>query len=334
MANGIRKLRKIQLGRETTAGTAVAATALWRGIGTLEDNLSQKEVEEDIGFLSPLDRFYISSYLGKLQFENIPATYEQIPYILEAGVKAVNTGSSDGSGSGKIYAYSFSTNASNTVNTYTLEGGDNAGAERMAYSFVQKFKLSGKGGEAWMVNADWVGRQISTTTFTGSINPPSVTDILFQNTKVYLDATSGTAGTTQISNTVLAADVDVTTGLKYFWTADGNLYFTTHKVSESDISINVTMEYNGSSIAEIANWRGGTSRQLAIIVTGPALTTAGTTYSNKTLKMVFSGHWQKFTKIGEQDSDDIVTGTFIAKYNQTSANYAALTVVNELSSLT
>ena len=48
---GIRALRKLQYGKETTAGTAVAATAVWRGIGTIQDNLETVFPAEDIGIL-------------------------------------------------------------------------------------------------------------------------------------------------------------------------------------------------------------------------------------------------------------------------------------------
>jgi len=34
---GIKALRKIQLGKETVAGTIVAATDIWRGMGTLQN---------------------------------------------------------------------------------------------------------------------------------------------------------------------------------------------------------------------------------------------------------------------------------------------------------
>ena len=44
---GSRALRKIQLGKETTAGIAVAATTLWRGMGTVKDNREVVFPEED-----------------------------------------------------------------------------------------------------------------------------------------------------------------------------------------------------------------------------------------------------------------------------------------------
>ena len=49
---GVKALRKVQLGLESTKGTAVAATALWRGTGTIEDKREVVFPDEDIGYLS------------------------------------------------------------------------------------------------------------------------------------------------------------------------------------------------------------------------------------------------------------------------------------------
>ena len=48
---GIRQLRQIQLGRETTAGTAVAATPRWGGLGAMEDTREVTFPEEFIGII-------------------------------------------------------------------------------------------------------------------------------------------------------------------------------------------------------------------------------------------------------------------------------------------
>ena len=84
---GIKKLRKIQLGKETTAGTAVDATTVWRGMGTIEDGLEKVFVDEDIGYKSGVDRTYIPKVEARLDLDEIPATYEQILHILEAAVE-------------------------------------------------------------------------------------------------------------------------------------------------------------------------------------------------------------------------------------------------------
>src|SRR4030042_1438141 len=100
---GIKALRKIQLGGETTSGTAVAATALWRGMGTLEDQREIVFPAEDVGFLSGLDRSYVPKLAGAISFEDVEATFEQLPYIFEAGVKTVAAGRDGTQGAGYVY---------------------------------------------------------------------------------------------------------------------------------------------------------------------------------------------------------------------------------------
>ena len=93
---GIKALRKIQLGQETAAGTAVAATQLWRGVGMIADEREVIFPEEDIGYLSGVDRTYVPKVLASIALGDTPATFEQFPYILEAGVKAIGSGAAGG----------------------------------------------------------------------------------------------------------------------------------------------------------------------------------------------------------------------------------------------
>ena len=328
---GIRALRKIQMGKETTAGSLVDSTTLWRGVGVLEDALEVKQVEEDVGYISGLDRQYVPKLLGKLSMENTPATFEQLPYLGEAGIKAVATGVADGAGGGKIYAYPMPTTTKNTINTYTLEGGDDQQEEEMEYGFVESFKLSGKAGEAWMMSGNWAGRQIALGTFTASLTPPAVEEILFGKSLLYIDAT--TIGTTVKSSTLLAADVDVKTGWVAVFSGDGQLYFTFVKVTDPEVTLNITFEHDATGVAEKAAWRAQTRRLIRLKVTGSAVT-SGTAYNAKTLVLDFGGKWQTFDKIGEQNGNDVVQGTLSARPSTTDSTFFTMTVVNTLTSLT
>ena len=88
---GIRSLRKLTLGRESVAGTPVNATTYWRGVGTIEDTRVVTFPEEDVGYISGLDRSYQPALGALLAMESTPATFEQVLHILEAGVKLVGT---------------------------------------------------------------------------------------------------------------------------------------------------------------------------------------------------------------------------------------------------
>jgi hypothetical protein len=311
----------------------VAATTLWRGSGTIDDQREVKFSEEDIGYVSGLDRTYVPKVLAALSLDDVEATFEQLPYILAAGVKNVVSGAADGTGSDKVYAYPFPTTSVNSIKTYTLEGGDNQQEEEVEYAFVEAFKLSGKPGEAVMMSADWRGRQVTASTKTGALAVPTVEEILFSKGKLYIDAVGGTLGTTQKSNTFLGMDLSVKTGWIPVFTADGNLYFSFHKSTMPEVTLDITFEHDGTATAEKANWRNQTARQIRLDFDGSAVTTPGTDFSTKKLRIDLAGKWEKFEKLDENDGNDIVKGTFRVRYNATAALFAEIKVVNELASL-
>lgn len=327
---GIKNLRRIQIGAESTAGTAVAATAKLRMMGTLEDQREIMFAEENVGYLSGVDRTYIPKLLAALSVEG-EATFEQLPYLLNAGIEN-SAGVQDGAGSGYVYTYDLPTTAQNTLKTYTLEGGDDQQAEEVEYSFVENLVLSGAPGEAWKVNADWLGRQVSKTTFTASLGLDTVEEILFSKTKLYIDAASGTIGTTLKSSTLLGAELSIKTGWVPVFTGDGNLYFTFIKCVDPEAVLKVTFEHNATAVAEKDAWIAQTARLIRLITQGAALGT-GATYDYKTLQIDLAGKWEKFEKIDEQDGNDIVTGTFRARYNEDGDLFGQIMVVNELSAL-
>lgn len=334
MATGIKLLRKVQMGLEATKGTAVPATALWRGLGTIEDARELKFTEENVGYLSNTDRSYIGKLLAKIGLDGV-ATFEQLPYILSAGIEDVVTGAVDGVGTDKLYAYDLPTTTKNTIKAYTLEGGDNQEVEEMEYCFVEEFSLSGKPGEALEVKSSWLGRQAVVSSFTGAIGLPTVEDILFSKGKLYIDvAGAGTVGTTLKSGTFLGMDLKIKTGWVPLWTADGDLYFTMHDCIGPEITLDITFEHDGTATAEKVAWRAQTGRLIRIEFKGSAVATPGTTHSNKLLRIDLAGKWEKFEKLDEQDGNDIVTGKFVPRYSEAESMFGQILVVNELSSLT
>lgn len=328
---GIRALRRIQLGKETTAGTSLAATAVWRGIGTIKDTLKVTFPQEDVGILGGLDRAYIPSLGGELEFEDTEATFEQLPYILEAGI-ALQSPAQDGAGTLYINTYTIPTTTQGTWRTFTIEGGDDQQEEEMEYSFVPEFTLKGKASEALMVSAKWQGRQVAPSTFTGSLALPTVEEILFSKGKLFIDAVSTFPATTQKTSTFLSMDLKAKTGLVAVPTGDGNLYFTFVKRTMPEFLLDITFEHETTSVAEKAAWRAGTARSIRIDFTGS--TGTGTTYSNKKLLIDLLGKWETFDKLGEQDGNDIVKGTMRCRYNGTAASAGRIIVVNLNSTLT
>lgn len=328
---GIRAWRKSQMGAESTPGTAVAATSLWRGVGTIQDNMETIFPQEDIGVLPGTDRSYIPRVEALLSLENTEATFEQLPYLFQMGIQNVSP-TTDANGAG-IFTYnmpiaSTDIKTSTDLQTYTWEGGDNLQAERFSYGFCQSLNLSGEAGQALMMNAEIVGRQVAPTTdnaFTPAVPVPAVEEILFSKGSLYIDGVGTFPATTQKSNTLLSMNLAINTGWTPVYTADGNLYFSFVKQAMPEITLSITFEHDATSVAEKAAWRAGTPRSIAIQFAGSS--------AAKYLKLHMVGKWDNFQKIGERDGNDVIEGNFRVRYNSTAAAYFTAIIGTGLASL-
>lgn len=330
---GVKDLRRLQFGWESTAGTAVAATKIYRGMGTIEDQREVKYPEENVGLIADQDRSYIPYYLAALECPPVEATFEQLIYWGSMGIKSL-TPASDGVGTGKIWDFAAHyASTLNTIKTATIEGGDDNQAEKVEYCYADRFKLEGKPKEALMMSGTIQGRQATNTTFTGALSVPTVEEILFQTGKLYIDAVGGTIGTTLKSNTFMGLSFEYVTGIKPVWAGDGNLYFSFHKFIKPVAKFDITFEHDATAVAEKTNWRNQTPRLIRIQFEGSNLTTGGTTYQKKTMRLDLCGKWTKFDKIDELDGNDIVKASFQARYNSTAAKFFNMLVVNEVATL-
>lgn len=328
---GIKQLRVINFGQESTPGTAVAATARFRGEGMLKDELELTFPEETIGYLPGLDRSYIARLGATMQLSS-PANFEQWPYVANAGIGLVVPTTDTGSGYIWTHTMPILTGlASSDIKTLTIEGGDNQENEEMEYSFVEDFEMAGKAGEAWMLTHNWRGRQVTVSAVTPStdIAIPNIEDMLFSKSLLYIDPTSDAVGTTLKSNTFLDCSIKVKTGLQIVEAADGQLYFSFIKGVQPEVTIDITFEHDGTATAEKAFWRSQTARQIRILCRGSALTVAGA-YTYKTWQGSFAGKWESFDKIDELNGNDVIKATYRARYNSVAALFAAFVCVNEL----
>ena len=156
MANGIRALRKIQLGHNASSdsGDIIPATTMWRGMGTIQDDRQFYFVPEDVGIIGGTDRSNVS-YLGaSISLDAVDCTPEQLPILCELNIgNSVGVSASD-SGDGYIYTYDFPSTSQNTLYPYTLEGGDNNQAEVVDFLTGQDFTISGEGQKAIMMSGN------------------------------------------------------------------------------------------------------------------------------------------------------------------------------------
>ena len=332
---GVKPLRKIQYGREATAGTAVAATVVHRGPATMpKDTRKVIFAAEDVGRLTPSLRVYTPLLGAEMAWDSHEATFEHLPHVLEGGIDA-ETPTQDGAGSDYIRVYTLGASG-NYPKTYTLEGGDNVDVGEMEFAFVKSFSYDGKYGESVMVSAvDWQARQWTDTSFTGALTPTSVEEILFNKGTIFINDVASAFGTDQAVGTLLGFKVDVDTGWRIVPVADGSLYYLDIKNVGPSISVEITMEHDSVvSVAEKAKFRALTSRALRLQFEGSAFGTAGTTYSVQTHLLDVCGVWDEGAfEMGEQDGDNIMIATLRGGYDATRGFMAQFTHVNEVAAL-
>lgn len=330
---GIAPLRFVQVGACVLNGTTDIPTTVMRLTGVLDDLTEVQFPDENVGIIGGVNRSYIAKTGGEIPLEG-DATFEQLPYILNGGIHTA-TPTTD-TGTGYVYTYNLqytSTDplASTDITYMVIESGDNQQAEIMRSGFVREITLTGEQGQALMINAIVEGQTVSTTTKTASLSIPTVESILFSKGKLYIDPSTDTIGTTQKSATLLSMELKLN-GWQAIAVGDGQLHFTSTKLTNNEAELSITFEYDGSATAEIVNWRAQSERALRLIFTGSTLTSGGT-YTTKTLTIDLYGKWADFEPIDEQDGNDIVTGKFRVGYASGAAKKGTIIVVNELSTL-
>lgn len=319
----------VQLGRESTAGTAVAATTVWRGpFGSLEDQRVEKIAEEEIGVLVPAERVYDSAIRAGIALPATELTYEQVLHVLEAGIKTVSpTGTNP-----YTYTYAFPTDTTTrTIKTYTIEGGNTivtVDQMEMNYSFVEEFEFSGKADESWMMSSTWKGQKLTVATITGAISAPTVEPVLFGHTKFYVNDSGGTIGTTQVTGKLLNAQVRCKTGIMFVPSGDGNLYPSAHKFVRPEITFALAYELEQDTGASfVATERGKFTSKAARLIRLKAVSSA------KEFHLDFAAKYDKFGAYENSDGNTSVKVEGHAIYSSTDSLYFQAKVINALSAV-
>lgn len=329
MAYAPYQLNKVQIGRESTPGTAVAATKILVGATAMQsDERTRKMMEMQVGTLSPAEVSYDTFLLGKLALPQRPLTFQQFPYTLDAGVKTVAA-----TGSGPyVYTYPMAAGSSlNSIKTQTIEAGNvlvSSDNYKMEYSVCEEFSLSAKAGEEWMIADNYFGRQLTQATMTAALAIPTVEVATLARTKLYIDAVGGTVGTTQKSGVLMEASMKVKTGWVWIPVGDGNLYFAGIKCVKPEITFTMAWELEDGSLvaAERAFFRSNTRRLFKWQIEGAAPTT-------EKIEITWAGKYDKFGDYQNSNGNTTVTVEGHADYDSGAALLWQAVVTNQVASL-
>lgn len=251
-------LNVCQLGKEVTAGTAVAATVTWRSpFGGWDDDRQTETIEEDVGTFGNSGRVVDTMLGAKIPMPSGVAHFEQLLYLLEASVgKVTPTGTGTYT---RLYNAPIADTPPN-LQSYTLRVGNKLISSDVAlftYCLPVEWELSGKQGELWKVNGSWMSPRKQSGAFTAGLALPAWEPMQFGQTKLYIDATAGTFGTTQKTGVIMGFSMKYSPEIEWVPVGDGNLYASVHKVGKPIITGTLELEVQeDTGVSVVAVERG------------------------------------------------------------------------------
>ena len=262
---GIKALRKIQIGKETTKGTAVAASAALLGELTMKSSPTIYRPVEERGTLAEFSRSVKVANLAELVYTG-SATFEQVLYILHMGILGNVT--PVGAGTAKFWTFTPSIAAAGVFDSFTIEYGDDIEQWESEFCMASELELSGAMNEPMKMRGNIFGRKMTVCNFTPDISPPAVEDILTQKARLYIDTETGKIGATEKASTLIAFTYTIKTGLTPKRFANGSIDFSTYNETFKGIELKMTFAFNAGAEAERLEFDGETLRLIRIEAIG------------------------------------------------------------------
>jgi hypothetical protein len=258
----------LQIGKEVTAGTAVAAT---RKLYTREPALT---VERDprVHRFATTTRDNVRAYTngpvmagGSL---SMPMSADEILEMLSIGVQGAVTPTTP---SGATNARLFTFKPAGALDSATLEWADGARTWQGTGFKGNSLTITGAANEANDISVDLFGNDVVAGSLTGALSERVPTFFEGWQTRFYCDTFTGTPGATPIPGVLRNWTVTINNNLARVYTADNTLSANRITSGELDMTAQLTFDaYQSRSLTEFNNWAAGTQRLVRLEFLGPA----------------------------------------------------------------
>lgn len=316
----------LQYAPETVAGTLVPATRVVDVMpGSVKWNRDIKVIKvRNAGSYAAAHRAYPGQETTEVEW-SAAATFDRLADYGNLFVATVATGT--GTGATRTWTFTPS-DTTDGLKRFSFEyGGTN---------FPQAYNLNGAVGKSlgisikpnnvWEIKATAVGlATTNTAAVTSALSLPSTLggdDVLWTQTKVYIDTTSA-FGTTQQVGRIVSADFNITNGVDPRHTLDGAPYpYRVALAKERGLEATIVAEFD--SAVQTISFASSTSQRVRLIASGP---------SSRSATIDIGGVWETAT-IG--DDNGVVTTQLKlgGLYDASISADFKLTVVNGVTTLT
>lgn len=265
--------QKVQLGVESTPGTAVAANKLLQCFDW------QFGIDADVMFYRATGRKYES-----VQEENTewtsgtaggPLDYNAIIYLLSGAMGSTSPVAHGSSSTAKDWIYTPPVTGNASPKTYTAQQGDSVRAHQVAYLLFNEFGYKGTRKD-FTVSAKWMAQPLSDgITLTASPTAVALAPAPSKHFNIYLDTTSGALGTTQLTR-VLSVDYSMSNIYGPLWVFNrANLGWGVHIDTPPKAIFKLKMEADSTGMAQLPNLQSGATVYVRLNATGLQIASDG-----------------------------------------------------------
>lgn len=317
-----------QLGAETVAGTAVAASKQLRSVG-----ISPAPKMNNSARSIPGNRYPTAVTRGKRWTEaSIDGflSYPDASYLFASLLKKVTpTNGIAPNAASRTWVFTSSVNAQDTPQTFTVETGDATTARRFAYGLVNTLSLK-TADDGIEISGSMLGKSIETGV-TKTATPTVITPVPAGAVDSTVGFASSFAGAATALTRVLSLTVDFSERWKPLFSTGTDDSFVDVVDAETGFTAKMMVAANSVSDGLIADQKAGTLKFLDWTISGGIIPSCtATTYSTKIRAAV------NITDVSEyKDSDGVyaVEFTFTGVIDPTTNKCVEVTVVNDVSTL-
>lgn len=258
----------MQWGKETTAGTAVAAT---RKMYFRDPTLSIERDPRVHRFMTGTRdnvRAYTNGPVMAAGAVALPLSADEIIELLEISIQgAVTPTTPAGATNARLWTFK----PAGSLDSATIEWDDGARVWQGAGYRGNQFSIQGAANEENLVSVDLFGTDIVSGSLTGALSERVPTFMEGWQSRLYIDAFSATPGTTPIPGVLRNWNVSNNNNLGRVYTADNTLAANRITSGELDLTASFTFDaYAARSATEFSNWAAGTQRLVRLEFLGPA----------------------------------------------------------------
>lgn len=252
----------LQIGKESTAGTAVAAT---RKLYTRDPVFSSDRDPRFHTFATAtrdnVRAFTQGPYRTAGRYA-VPVSGDEILELLLMGVKGnVSPTTPTGATLGRLWTFT----PDPALDTGCFRGDDGANVWIISGNRVNQLTIAGNVNAENLVSAEFFGQSMVAGSLTGALGDRTPTFIEGWQTNLYLDAFGSTFGVTPIPGLMISWSVQLMNNLGRKYTAANTLNPSAIPIGAMGVQATLMFEAaTAQAVTEITNWAASTKRSLRL----------------------------------------------------------------------